>query len=45
MPHCVLIRGMPSTTGELGDESRMLRSFLQALEDARGVKIRFALHD
>lgn len=45
MPNCVLIRGMPSATGELEDESRMLRVFLRALEDARGVKVRFALHD
>lgn len=45
MPNCVLIRGMPSTNGELGDESQMLYGFLRALEAARGVEVRFALHD
>jgi hypothetical protein len=45
MPDCVLIRGMPSTAGELADESRMLRGFLRALEASHGVKVRFALHD
>ena len=45
MPDCVLIRGMPSTAGELGEETRMLHRFLRALEAARGVKVRIALHD
>ena len=41
---CVLIRGLPSTVGELGDESRMLFSFLRALEAAHNVEVRIALH-
>ena len=45
MPDCVLIRGMPSPAGELGDESRRLRSLLRELEAARGVEVRIALHN
>lgn len=45
VPDSVLIRGMPSSLGELEDESRMLRTFLKVLAALRGVQVRFALHD
>lgn len=44
MPGRVLIRGLPSPSSALGDESRMLRNLLRLLETAHGVEVRIVLH-
>jgi len=44
IPKRVLIRGLPSASSALGDESRMLRQLLRALQAAYGIEIDIVLH-
>lgn len=45
LPARVLVCGLPSVSGAIGDEIRMLRTFLRALARTRSIEVQIVLHD
>lgn len=45
LPARVLVCGLPSVSGAIGDEIRMLRTFLRALATTRNIEVQIVLHD
>ena len=45
VPARVLVCGLPSASGTIGDEIRMFRTFLRALATTRSIEVQIVLHD
>jgi len=45
MPKRVIIRGLPSDSGVLGEESQMLRGLLRAVRTVHNIEVQIVLHD